>query len=137
VIYKVPIQWPTDVWPGKIMEFSMPAGSRLSGRTGTATAPPGVRAGDTAYVLISNTDDLRAHQLAAEKLKAHLRSKRLETGWDEVFLEHLGLKTVLQLQEHSAEELRTLLRQAGQSKTADAVVQALKQGVPGGAASGA
>ena len=127
MIYKVPIQWPTDVWPGKIMEFSMPAGSRLSGRTGTATAPPGVRAGDTAYVLISNTDDPRAHQLAAEKLKAYLCSKGLEAGWDKVFLQQLELKTVLQLQEHSAEDLRRLLRQAGQSETADAVVEILKQ----------
>ena len=136
-MYKVQMQWPRGVYEGQVTHFTMPPGSRLSGRTGTATAPPGARAGDTAYMWISDTDDPRAHQLAAEKLKAHLRSKRLETGWDEVFLEHLGLKTVLQLQEHSAEELRTLLRQAGQSKTADAVVQALKQGVPGGAASGA
>jgi len=135
-MYKVPFQWPTGVYPGKTIELCMPPGS-LHGRKVRATAPEGVRPGDIAERWISNTDDPRAHQLAAEKLKAHLRSKGLEAGWNKVFLEQLGLKTVLQLQEHSAEELRWLLHQARQSKSADAVVEILKQGEPGGAASGA
>ena len=134
-MYKVQMQWPRGVYEGQVTHFTMPPGSRLSGRTGTATAPPGARAGDTAYMWISDTDDPRAHQLAANQLKAYLRSKGLEAGWDKVFLEDLGLKTVLQLQEHSAEELRRLLRQAGQSRSADTVVEILKQGEPGGAAS--
>ena len=79
-MYKVQMQWPRGVYEGQVTHFTMPPGSRLSGRTGTATAPPGARAGDTAYMWISDTDDPRAHQLAADKLKAYLRSKGLEAG---------------------------------------------------------
>ena len=133
-MYKVPFQWPTGVYPGQTIEFSMPPGS-LRGRKVQVTAPEGVQQGDITERWVSNTDDSQAHQLAAEKLKAHLRRKGLGE-WVDIFLEELSLKTVLQLQELSADELRELLQQAGY-RSADAVVAFVKRGESGGAASSA
>jgi flagellar biosynthesis GTPase FlhF len=101
VMYDIPIEWSAGVYQGKVIEFEDEELGRIQ-----VTAPPGCCPGGE-YIIkgVPSTKDPRAHVRAAAAMTTFLQRKGL-VEWEDVFVQQLGLKTVLQLHELTVDELR-------------------------------